>query len=362
VNRHDLTEERDERDLVEAIHAGSLPAYARGILDDPDATPAQRRRAQRALAACERIGVRIDAERSRVLELLDDAGTPASSLGPSGPAQRHVITLGIAPERLASAVAALEREGYQRQHRWSPGAERSLVRTGHELVVTASDDATTVVRLRWAAPRRPGRIARILRPTAADWDMIDLPASAWWVYTGVRPLRLALERTGMRARDHGALEPFLVTPSSLVEPLLDAAQVGPSDVLLDFGCGDGRFLVEAAGRRGCRAIGVEQSARLVAAASERRDRAGLHDRIRIVHADGLDAPLDDVTVVVMFLPMRIAQRVVPALIDRLPGGSRLLLHEQGRLHEGLPEPDRSTAVIGQDAVTVAHRWDVPDER
>ena len=63
-----------------------------------------------------------------------------------------------------------------------------------------------------------------------------------------------------------------------------------------------------------------------------------------------------------FLPMTVARRVVPELIDRLPDGARLVLHEQGQLAAGLPDPDRSTAVIGVDALTVAHCWNASTRR
>lgn len=351
-----MTERHGERGLVAAIHTGSLPAYARRTLDDPESDAEQRQRAALALASCERIGVQIDAERERVVSLLTDAGTPVGAPGPRGPAQRHEITLEVTAEQVDRAIAVLENDAYRRRHRWSDGAERSLRRTSHEVVLTTSNEVTTVIRLRWRAPRQRGRLARAFSPTPADWDLVDLPAWSWWAYSAVRPVRLVLERTGLRDRDHAALEPFLVTPRSLVGPLLDAAQVGPTDVLLDFGCGDGRFAVEAVRLRGCRAIGVEQSARLAALAVERSEASGLGDRVSIIHGDGLDQRLEGVTVVITFLPMTVARHVVPELIERLPDGARLVLHEQGQLAAGLPDPDRSTAVIGVDALTVAHCW------
>jgi SAM-dependent methyltransferase len=357
-----VTERHGDRGIIAAIHAGALPAYARRTLDDPDADAEHRQRAALALASCERIGAQIDAERERVAALLAAAGTPVGAPGPGGPAQRHEITLEVAPEQVDRAIAVLESDAYRRRHRWSDGAERSLRRTSHEVVLTTSNEVTTVIRLRWRAPHVRGRLARAFSPTPADWDLVDLPTWSWWAYSAVRPVRLVLERAGLRDRDHAALEPFLVTPRSLVGPLLDAAQVGPTDVLLDFGCGDGRLVVEAVRQRGCRAIGVEQSERLAALAVERSEASGLGDRVNIIHGDGLGERLDGVTIVMTFLPMTIARRVVPELIERLPADARLVLHEQGRLAAGLPDPDRSTAVIGVDALTVAHCWNASTRR
>src|SRR5688572_14748125 len=50
--------------------------------------------------------------------------------------------------------------------------------------------------------------------------------------------------------------PFVPTPHSLVEHMLDLAGLAPADYLIDLGCGDGRIAVAAA-RRGARALGVD---------------------------------------------------------------------------------------------------------
>ena len=72
----------------------------------------------------------------------------------------------------------------------------------------------------------------------------------------------------------------------------------------------------------------------------------------------LDLPLDDVSVVLLFLPMAVAIRVVPALLSRLPAGARIVTHEQAPLPDSLPAPTSSRALIGIDAVSVGHCWDV----
>jgi cyclopropane fatty-acyl-phospholipid synthase-like methyltransferase len=168
-----------------------------------------------------------------------------------------------------------------------------------------------------------------------------------------------LERLGARSDDHADLEPFLVTPLDLVAPLLVAADVGEDDVLLDVGCGDGRIVVEAARRWGCRAVGVERSEELAGVATDRAAGEGVSDRVRVVHGDGLDVSLTDISVVVMFLPMRVAARIVAALLRSLPAGARLWLHEQSALDPRMPPPDRSVLVLGAESLTIAHRWIAP---
>ncbi|MEE4193797.1 MAG: SAM-dependent methyltransferase [Anaerolineae bacterium] len=51
--------------------------------------------------------------------------------------------------------------------------------------------------------------------------------------------------------------PWVPTKRIMVHQMLDLADVGPSDVVYDLGCGDGRVLVAAARNYGARAVGIE---------------------------------------------------------------------------------------------------------
>lgn len=316
---------------------------------------------ERAAASCRRIAAVVDAERRRLDLLLSAAGCPADEHDPVPTLQRHEIEFGFTGGHTVAGRAAdlLEHHGYKRAQRWHGGAERSFWRTADHVTLLHSDDVTTVVRLRWASPRRRSVISRVIRPTAADWAAVDLPASLWWLYTVVRPVRLVLERLGLRSDDHSHLEPFLTTPRSLTAPLLDVAEVSAADVVADIGCGDGRIVIEASRRFGCRSVGIEQSAELAATAQHAVAERELSELVHIIRADGFDVDLNDVTVVVLFLPIGVAGRIVPALLDRLQPGARVVLHEQSPLPVSVPAPDRSTAIVADDAITVAHLWSVP---
>ncbi|HYJ31467.1 MAG TPA: hypothetical protein VEW25_14140, partial [Allosphingosinicella sp.] len=50
--------------------------------------------------------------------------------------------------------------------------------------------------------------------------------------------------------------PYVPTPMRVVDRMLEMAEVGPDDYLIDLGSGDGRIPVAAA-RRGARALGVD---------------------------------------------------------------------------------------------------------
>lgn len=198
----------------------------------------------------------------------------------------------------------------------------------------------------------------MFRPRPPDWDAIDLPPALSWLYRLVRPVRLALDRSGLRRRDQAPLEPFLATPQSLIAPLLEFGEVRATDVVADVGCGDGRIVIEAARTIGCRAIGIEQSPQLAALARESADSAGVADRVSIVDGDARNIDVGQVDVVLLFLPMVVAVRLVPNLLQRLSPGARVILHEQSPLAAGLPSPAATRALVSEDGVTVAHVWRV----
>ncbi len=57
--------------------------------------------------------------------------------------------------------------------------------------------------------------------------------------------------------------PYVPTPMTVVDRMLDLAQVISGDVLYDLGSGDGRIVIRAAKRYGVRGVGVELDPKLV---------------------------------------------------------------------------------------------------
>jgi SAM-dependent methyltransferase len=314
------------------------------------------------------VGIELLATLGRIADSIDGAGIESTlrnggvAVGarPRPPlAQRHEVRFDVPRPQAALALEILADAGYLPHPHWRGGALRSFLATSDTIDVTRTDEWTTVVRLHLGGRSdRHRHLTRITTPRPADWAAVDLPTWAWRGYRIVRPVRLALERTGVRRRDHGAIEPFLATPLSLVEPLLDLAEVESDDVVADLGCGDGRIVVEAATSRGCSTIGVEYSDRLAASARRRAAEHGVADRVQIVTGDASAVDVAAVDVVMLFLPIHLAASMVVSLRSRLRPGSRIVCHEQNRPPSGFPTPDRTTALIGADAVTVAHLWAV----
>ncbi|MEM7140313.1 MAG: class I SAM-dependent methyltransferase [Actinomycetota bacterium] len=346
----------DHADLLEAVHRGDVVEVARRRLDDGEDDDILVR-----IAACgDRIAATLAAEARKVAELLAAAGIEAEVRAPSRAPQRHALTVSVADATAAHRGAdTLAAAGFERWDVWSGGAARSFDRNADHLTVGRTRGHTLTVRLSWRAVRDRRPLARAMRPTHGDWAMVSLPGWLWWAYPCVRVMRLAAERLGLRDRHAGSLGPFLATPDEMIEPLLDVAELGPDDHVVDLGCGDGRIPVAAA-LAGCRATGIELSSELAARARDRATDTGVADRVDIIHGDARDADLGAADVVIAFLPTDVLSVLLPEILASLPEGGRLVAHEQNRLPDTVaPRPDHSTIVVAEGAITVAQRWDAP---
>ena len=92
---------------------------------------------------------------------------------------------------------------------------------------------------------------------------------------------------------------WLPTSDDLVFKMLDAAKVGPQDELVDLGAGDGKIPIAAARLFGARAWGIEYNKDLAALAQRNAQRAGVANRVRIVHGDIFKEDFSKATVVTM---------------------------------------------------------------
>jgi len=119
--------------------------------------------------------------------------------------------------------------------------------------------------------------------------------------------------------------PFVPTPHALVEKMLDLAGVGPSDYLIDLGCGDGRIAVAAA-RRGARALGVDLDPLRLAEAAAAARIAGLEARVRFRRQDLFATPIWEASVIALYLLPRINLALRPRLLTELRPGARIVSH------------------------------------
>ena len=134
---------------------------------------------------------------------------------------------------------------------------------------------------------------------------------------------LALAHTPTLAQER--YSPFVPTEESDVTRMLKLANVGPGDVVMDLGSGDGRIVLEAARMNPqARGRGIEMDPKMVAESSTRAKTAGLADRVQIVHQNAFDADLSQATVITMWLWPEVMLMLRPKILAEARPGTRVV--------------------------------------
>ncbi|UZK70095.1 class I SAM-dependent methyltransferase [Sphingomonas sp. S1-29] len=119
--------------------------------------------------------------------------------------------------------------------------------------------------------------------------------------------------------------PYVPTPQPIVEGMLDLAEVGADDSLIDLGSGDGRIVIAAA-RRGASALGIDRSSPLVARARMLARGEELPGRTRFEQGDLFEARIRDASVVTLYLLPTVNVALRPKLLNELRPGTRVVSH------------------------------------
>ena len=112
---------------------------------------------------------------------------------------------------------------------------------------------------------------------------------------------------------------WLPTNDDLVNKLLEAAQVGPNDLLIDLGAGDGKIPIAAAKNFGAQALGIEYNKELAALAGRNAQRAGVSDKVRVIHGDIFKEDFSKATVLTLYLLEELNAQLRPSILAMKPG-------------------------------------------
>ncbi len=151
--------------------------------------------------------------------------------------------------------------------------------------------------------------------------------------------------------------PFVPTPLIVVEQMLKMVQVGKDDVLYDLGCGDGRIVITAAKKFGCRGIGIDIDPERIRDSRKNAITEGVQDRVQFKQLDLFQTDFSEATVVTLYLLTKVNLRLRPILLRQLKPGTRVVSHE---FNMGKWEPDVSTTVRtgDQENPNVEDYWDL----
>jgi SAM-dependent methyltransferase len=148
---------------------------------------------------------------------------------------------------------------------------------------------------------------------------------------------------------------WVPSPPEVVTAMLDAAKVGPSDLVYDLGCGEGEILIAAAQRYGARGVGVDLDPDRIRNAKANAARAGVTNRVTFIQQDLFKTDVSPATVVTLYLLPELNVRLRPVLQRTLRPGTRIVSHD---FDMGDWKPERTIEVD----LTRTHRvflWRVP---
>jgi hypothetical protein len=111
---------------------------------------------------------------------------------------------------------------------------------------------------------------------------------------------------------------WVPTPQTLVDTMLDMAQVTPRDYLMDLGSGDGITVISAA-KRGVKAMGIEYNPDMVELSRKNAAAAGMTSLATFQKADLFETDLTRATVITMFLLPSINMKLRPTILNLRPG-------------------------------------------
>lgn len=119
---------------------------------------------------------------------------------------------------------------------------------------------------------------------------------------------------------------FVSTPQDVVEKMLETAAVKKSNVIYDLGSGDGRIVIAAAKKHGCRAVGYEIDPELVKLSRENAVKAGVERLVTIEQTDVFTLDLSPADMIAVYLLPKQLEKLIPQL-KKLKPGSRIVSHQ-----------------------------------
>ena len=118
---------------------------------------------------------------------------------------------------------------------------------------------------------------------------------------------------------------YVGTAYDLVSRMLQMAHPKKSDLVYDLGCGDGRILVLAAQKYGCRGVGYDIDPERIKASRQNVARNHVENLVKIIQADIFTVDLSKADVIPLYLLPDMNRKLLPQL-QKLKPGSRIVCH------------------------------------
>jgi SAM-dependent methyltransferase len=161
--------------------------------------------------------------------------------------------------------------------------------------------------------------------------------------------------------------PYVSTPHAIVDEMVRLADVKASDVVYDLGCGDGRLVIAAVKKTGCRGVGIDIDPERIKESRANARAAGVQDRVRFLEQNFFASDIREATVMLIYLFPDINIRLRAKFLSEMKAGSRLV---SNAFDMGDWRPDNSAVIGGQRVyywvipanATGTWKWRSPDGR
>jgi SAM-dependent methyltransferase len=121
---------------------------------------------------------------------------------------------------------------------------------------------------------------------------------------------------------------YVGTPYDVIDKMLEMAPIRKGDLVYDLGCGDGRIVVAAARRYGCRGVGYDISPERVKESLENVQKNRVDRLVTIEQEDIFRLDLRQANVIMLYLLPEMNLRLLPQL-KKLKPGTWIVAHDYG---------------------------------
>ena len=121
--------------------------------------------------------------------------------------------------------------------------------------------------------------------------------------------------------------PYVSTPYEVVEEMLSIVGVNKDDILYDLGCGDGRIVITAAKKYGCRGVGVDLDPQRIKESNENAVKEKVENQVRFIQQDLFEADISEATVMTLYLLSSVNLKLRPRILHELKPGTRIVSHD-----------------------------------
>ena len=162
-----------------------------------------------------------------------------------------------------------------------------------------------------------------------------------------------LAQAAPRARTPDVI--FVPTPNDVVNKMLELANVTAKDVVYDLGCGDGRIVITAAQRYGCRGVGIDIDPERIREATENARKAGVSNLVEFRQEDLFKADFREATVITLYLLPDLNVKLRARLWEEMKPGTRIVSHQ---FDMGTWKPEKRLESNGR----VVYFWTIPAKK